>query len=56
MTRVAQFFTFGLFLVVVGAIGKFFDWNQANVIMASGLLFELLAAMLYIWNKLKRNN
>ena len=56
MTRTAQFFTFGLFLVVVGAIGKFFDWDQANVIMALGLLFESIAAMLYTWNKLKSKN
>ena len=56
MTRNAQFFTFGLFLVAVGAIGKFFDWNQANIIMALGLLFELLSAILYIWNKLRPKN
>lgn len=55
MSRIAQFFTFGLFLVVVGAIGKIFKWNQANIILALGLLFELLAAMLYTYNKVKPN-
>jgi hypothetical protein len=56
MTRIAQFFTFGLFLVAIGVIGQFFDWKQANVILALGLLFELLAAMLYIWKKVRPNN
>lgn len=54
MTRIQQFFTFGLFLVAVGLIGNFFDWDQANLVLALGLLFELLAAMLYIWKKAKK--
>lgn len=53
MSRITQFFTFGLFLVAVGVIGNFFDWDQANMVLALGLLFELLAAMLYIWKKVK---
>jgi len=47
-------FTFGLFLIVVGAISKLFDWEQANLIMAIGLLFELIAILLFIWNKIKK--
>lgn len=47
-------FSFGIFLVVIGAIGKIMDWSQANIIMAIGLLFELLAAMIFIWQKIKK--
>ena len=56
MTRVTKFFTFGLFLVAIGAIGQFFDWDQANILLALGLLFELLAAMMYIWKKVRPKN
>lgn len=52
--KVISLFTFGIFLIIVGAISNFFDWKQANMIMAVGLLFELLAALLFIWNKIKR--
>lgn len=56
MNRITQFFTFGLFLVAVGVIGNILDWNQSNIVLALGLLFELLAAMLYIWKKLRPKN
>ena len=52
--RVISFFTFGLFLIIVGAISKLFNWQQANILMAIGLLFELLASLIFIWNKLKK--
>lgn len=50
---IISFFTFGLFLVVVGAITKLFNWSQANLLLALGLVFELFAALLFIWKKLK---
>ena len=52
--KVISFFTFGLFLIIVGAISKLFNWQQANILMAIGLLFELLASLIFIWNKLKK--
>ncbi|MFD1292444.1 gliding motility protein GldL [Lutibacter holmesii] len=52
--KVISIFTFGVFLLIVGAISKFFNWEQANIIMATGLLFELLAILLFIWNKIKK--
>lgn len=53
--KVISLFTFGVFLLVIGAITSFFEWGeQGNIIMATGLLFELLAALLFIWNKIKK--
>ena len=46
-------FTFGVLLVTVGIIGHYFKWSQAPVIIILGLLFELYAALIYIWKKLK---
>lgn len=52
--KIISFFTFGLFLIVVGAISKLFDWEQSNLIIAIGLLFELLAGLFFVWNKIKK--
>ena len=52
--QIIPLFSFGIFLVIVGAIGKVMDWSQANIIMSIGLLFELLAAMIFIWQKVKK--
>ncbi|MDO9138496.1 MAG: hypothetical protein Q7U21_11805 [Lutibacter sp.] len=49
--KVVSFFTFGLFLIVAGAISKLFDYSQSNLLMAIGLVFELLAALLFAWQK-----
>ncbi len=52
--QIIPFFSFGIVLVIVGAIGKIMDWNQSNLIMAIGLMFELLTALLFIWQKIKK--
>ncbi|WP_372792638.1 gliding motility protein GldL [Lutibacter sp.] len=52
--KVISLFTFGVFLILVGAISKLFNWSQSNLIMAIGLVFEILAALLFIWKKLKQ--
>ena len=52
--KVISLFTFGVFLLLAGGISKLFDWEQANMVMAVGLLFELMAALLFIWNKIKK--
>lgn len=49
--KVVSFFTFGLFLLLAGAISKAFHWSQANLLMGIGLVFELLAAVLFAWKK-----
>jgi hypothetical protein len=49
--KVVSFFTFGLFLIITGIISKLFDYSQSNLLMAIGLVFELLAALLFAWQK-----
>jgi len=52
--RVISLFTFGIFLIIIGAIAKIIKWPQGNLLLAIGLVFELLAALLFIWKKLKK--
>ena len=52
MNRVTSLFTFGVFLIVAGVVGMMFNWSQSKLIIAIGLVFELLAALIFIWNKL----
>jgi len=49
-------FTFGIFLLVIGIIGKFFKWSQADILMAMGILFELFATLVFIWTKIQENS
>ncbi len=50
--KVVTFFTFGIFLLLTGAVSKVFNWSQANLVMAIGIVFELLAALLFTWKKI----
>ena len=52
--KVISFFTFGIFLIIAGAILKISKNSQASLILAIGLVFELLATLLFIWNKLTK--
>ncbi|WP_372769041.1 hypothetical protein [Lutibacter sp.] len=52
VTKIVSIFTFGIFLLLTGAASKIFNWSQANLVMAIGLVFELLAAMLFAWKKI----
>lgn len=52
--KAISFFTFGLLLIIIGAIGKLFQWQQAMIFIAIGLTFESLAIILYAWNHLKK--
>jgi len=54
--RIITFFTFGLFLLVIGGITKIFNWVQADIVMAVGLVFELFAGVLYAWDKINRKS
>ncbi len=53
--KIVSFFTFGIFLLLAGAVLNFFDWPQSNLLMAIGLVFELLAALLFVWKKINNN-
>ncbi|MCD6543007.1 MAG: hypothetical protein J7K34_00705 [Flavobacteriaceae bacterium] len=53
--KVISFFSFGFILIIIGAIGKILKWNQASVILATGLVFEALAILIMAWNKIKKN-
>jgi len=46
-------FTFGIFLLLLGIVGKFLKWQQADILLAMGILFELFATLIFIWNKIK---
>jgi hypothetical protein len=52
--KVISFFSFGFFLIIVGAIGKFLQWNQATIILATGLVFETIAILILAWNKINK--
>lgn len=52
--KVTSFFTFGAFLIIAGAILKIAKNPQASLIIATGLIFEIFAVLLFIWNKLKK--
>lgn len=53
--KVISFFSFGFLLIVVGAIGKIFKWEQASIIIATGLVFETIAILIFAWNKIKKS-
>ena len=52
--KVISFFTFGVFLIIAGAILKISKNPQANLILATGLVFESIAIILYAWDKIKK--
>ena len=52
--KVISLFTFGLFLIIIGAIGTFFEWNQSLIIIGLGLTFESLALIIFAWNRIKK--
>lgn len=55
MKTIRSTFTFGLLLIIIGIIGKFFKWSQADTIIALGIVFELYATLVFIWNKIKES-
>lgn len=54
INKVTTFFTFGVFLIIAGSVLKIAHNPQASLILAIGLVFELLAGLLFIWNKIKK--
>ena len=52
--KIISIFTFGIFLVVAGIILKIANNPQANLIIAIGLVFETIAVLVFVWNKIKK--
>lgn len=47
-------FTYGILLIIIGILGRYFDWKQANTVFIMGVLFEVAALSIYIYNKYKK--
>lgn len=47
-------FTFGIFLILVGIISKFFNFSQANTLFWMGVAFEVFALIIFLYRKLKK--
>ncbi len=47
-------FTFGILLLVLGIIGRFLNWQQANTLFIMGVLFEIAALLLSLYDR--KNN
>ena len=52
--RVLSFFSFGILLILIGAIGTFFEWEQAMLLIGMGLTMESLALIIFAWNRIKK--
>ena len=51
--RVISLFSFGILLIVIGAVGSFFEWPQSMLFIGMGLTLESLALIIFAWNKIK---
>ena len=51
--NIISLFSFGLVLIVIGAIGTFLEWEQAMIFIGLGLTFESLALLVFAYNRLK---
>lgn len=51
--RLISLFTFGILLILIGAVGSFFDWSQSKLFIGMGLTMESLALVLFAWNKIR---
>ena len=47
-------FTFGILLIVIGAVGSFFEWSRSMIFIGIGLTMESLALVLFAWKRLKK--
>ncbi len=52
--RLISLFTFGILLILIGAVGSFFDWSQYKLFIGMGLTMESLALVLFAWNKIRK--
>ncbi len=51
---VISFFSFGIALIIIGALFKVMHWPQATTLLALGLTFESLAIVIFAYQKLKK--
>jgi len=51
--RIISVFTFGFLLILIGVFGRFVNLGQSQVILATGLVFETLAVLMFAWKKMK---
>ncbi|MGI9530860.1 hypothetical protein [Lutimonas sp.] len=51
--NIISLFSFGLLLILIGAVGTFFAWDQAMIFIGLGLTFESLALLFFAWKRLK---
>lgn len=49
-----SFLTFGIFLILIGFVLKLTNNTQADLVIGIGLVFELMAAMIFAWNKIRK--
>jgi Kef-type K+ transport system membrane component KefB len=52
--RLISLFTFGILLILIGAVGSFYDWSQSNLFIGMGLTMESLALVLFAWNRIRK--
>ena len=52
--RLISLFTFGILLILIGAVGGFYDWSQSNLFIGMGLTMESLALVLFAWNRIRK--
>ncbi len=52
-SRVISLFSFGILLIIIGALGSFFDWSQSMLFIGLGLTLESLALIIFAWKKIK---
>ena len=43
--------SFGILLIVLGIIGKYLHWKQANTLLLMGFAFELYAFIVFLISK-----
>jgi len=51
--KIISVFTFGFLLILIGVIGRFINWEQSQIILAVGLVFETVAVLMFAWKKIK---
>jgi hypothetical protein len=47
-------FTFGILLIILGLLGRKWEWKQADTLFMMGVIFELTALVSYLIQKFKK--
>ncbi|MFD1315453.1 hypothetical protein [Namhaeicola litoreus] len=51
-----SFLSYGVFLIIIGLLGYFFEWRNATIFLGLGFVFELMALILFAWKKVRKNS